>query len=117
MENTEKTDDKIEEVLTADQRAEETENLLITEGVLIPANDLIHYMTRNQSYLRLITSEQFKESGLDLEEILDDDFIKEQFQEHALTAQRVRFVTEMVIPKMQEVLGGSEETKSEEVVE
>jgi len=81
--------------------AERIENLLITKGVLIPGKDLVHYMTRSASYMRLITSEQFKESGISLEELLDDEFIQGQFEANAKTAEMMRYVTEQVIEKMQ----------------
>lgn len=95
---------KKEEVSEEDlKRAEDIENLLITEGIMIPGKDLVHYMTRNASYMKLINSEQFKDSGINLEEILDDEFIQDQFKKNAKTAEVMRFVTEKVVDKMQEV--------------
>ena len=85
------------------ERAEKIENILITEGIMIPGKDLVHYMTRNASYMRLINSKEFKDSGIDLEKILDDDFIEEQFKKNAETAEIMRFVTEKVVEKMQEL--------------
>lgn len=88
--------------LTEEQKKAQIEETLITEGVMIPASDLVHYMTRNASYMRLINSEEFKESGIDLEKVLDDTFIREQFQQNAETARMMRFVTESIVPLMQE---------------
>ena len=53
------------------EKANRIEDLLITEGVMIPGTDLVHYMTRNASYMKLIESQQFKDSGIELEEVLD----------------------------------------------
>lgn len=107
-----------DKVIDKEKEAERIENLLITEGILIPANDLVHYMTRNASYMRLINSDQFKESGIDLVKILDDDFIQEQFKANAKTAEMMRFVTEKVVALMNEVPTEVEElTEAVETVE
>ena len=91
---------------TDEQRAEKIENLLMTEGVMIPGNDLVHYMTRNASYMKLINSQEFLDSGIKLEELLDDSFIEEQFKANAETARMMRFVTEKVVTLMQELTTG-----------
>lgn len=99
------------------ERAEQIENLLITEGVMIPGKDLVHYMTRNASYMRLINSQAFKDSAIDLEEILDDTFIEEQFKQNAETARIMRFVTEKVVEKMNVVEPTLEQDQMTEAVE
>lgn len=102
-------------VETDEQRAEKIEDILITEGVMIPGSDLVHYMTRNASYMRLINSQAFIDSGIKLEEILDDEFIEEQFKANAETARMMRFVTEKVVPLMKEIT--PEEEQMAEAVE
>ncbi len=101
---------------TTEQRQERIENLLITEGVMIPGKDLVHYMTRNASYMRLINSQEFKDSGIKLEEVLDDDFIREQFEGNAKTAEMMRFVTESIIPLMKELPKDTQLEEATEVV-
>ncbi len=98
-------DDIKEEVIerTDEQKAEDIENLLIESGVMIPGQDLVHYMIRNVSYMRLINSEQFKASGISLEEVLDDAFIQEESQKSIETTNMMRFVTEKVVAIMNEV--------------
>lgn len=107
MEEKEVVENKVPERMTQEQ----IEDLLMERGVLIPANDLVHYMTRNASYMKLITSEQFKESGIDLEVILDDKFIREQFENNGKTAEAMRYVTEKVIAKMNELPTEAEEVE------
>lgn len=96
------------------QEAKRIEDLLISEGVMIPGNDLVHYMTRNASYMRLISSDAFKESGISLEEILDEKFIQEEFAKNKQTAQIMRFVTEKVVEVMHEVKKDTEEYLTED---
>lgn len=116
MEKDEVKEETVE--MTDEQRAEQIENLLITEGVMIPGKDLVHYMTRNASYMKLINSQQFKDSGISLEEILDDEFIHDQFDKNAKTAEMMRFVTEKVVGKMQEITQTDEQlAEAKEIAE
>lgn len=79
---------------------EEFEEKLTQSGVLVPANDLVHYMTRNACYMKLINSDEFQESGIVLEDILTDDFITEQFEFGKKVIEAMSIATEVVINKM-----------------
>ena len=86
--------------METEQKTEITEDALITEGVLIPGNDLVHFLTRNASYMRLINSKEFKESGIRLEDILDDTFLAEQFGQNYEMRDIMRFMTKELAPKI-----------------
>ncbi len=90
-----------EEELTA-MTQEEFEEVLMETGILMPASDVHHYMVRNASYMKLIESEEFKASGISLEEVLSDDYITEQQKMASTNLGIMRYVTEQVIAKMQE---------------
>lgn len=79
---------------------EEFEEVLMETGILMPAVDVHHYMVRNNSYMKLIESEQFKASGISLEEVLDDEYITEQQGFASTNIGIMRYVTEQVIAKM-----------------
>ena len=112
MDNENKIDEAVD---NAEMSAQKLEELLMENGIMIPANDLVHYMTRNASYMKVVHSEQFKESGIKLEEILTDEFIHEQFELNAKTAEVMRYVTEKVVAQMQEV--DTKDVQIEEAIE
>lgn len=107
---------KVEEVVeqTDEQKMADIETLIINEGVLVPATDLVHYMIRNESYMRLINSEEFKASGISLEEVLDDEFIQAEYAKAQETAKLTRFATEAIIPKLQEVIKEKSEEETDD---
>lgn len=107
------------EVIDASQEAdqmtpEQLEEILIEQGIMIPYGDLVHYMTRNDCYMKLINSPEFKESGLDLDTILDNEYITNTMNNAKKTAQVMRFVTEKVVAQMNEVPTEVEEIEEEE---
>lgn len=92
----------MEEEVKKDKEMEELQDLLITTGILIPANELVHYMMRNESYMKLINSQQFLDSGISLEDVLDDIYISTKFEESKETVTMLRLLTEDIISKMHE---------------
>lgn len=103
-EEAKETPEEVEEIKLAPMTQEEFEALLIRQGILMPAGDVHHYMVRNASYMLLINSEEFKASGLNLEEILTDEFILAEQKKVEEQIKVMRYVTEITIPKMNETL-------------
>lgn len=87
---------------TDEQKIEKIEETLLNEGTLVPSSDLLHYMVRNASYMQLINSDQFKESGINLEEVLDDEFLNSEFVKNQKTIDLMRYITLSIAPKLAE---------------
>lgn len=103
--------------LTMEEKMDAVENKLIRSGVLVPYDELVEALVRNASYMTLIQSQQFKDSGIKLEEVLSDDFMKKQFELSIELVKKMRLVTEALIPRVQESLNKDLLEKATEVVE
>lgn len=86
------------------EKIDNIENILIAEGILVPASDVANWIVRNACYMRLIDSKEFKDSGIKLEEVLDDEFVGKEVGSAKHLVGMMRFATEEIIPKMQEVI-------------